>query len=105
MTEAKEAFTQHNARMKRVKTALDKMQARKTSERGLLIVHTGNDKGKSSSAFGMAIRSIGWDMMLVSARARAAWKKAKAMILHLADLGIEFEEVKHPFMAQKGVEY
>ena len=52
----------HNARMKRVKVARDKIQARKTIERGLLIVHTGNGKGKSSSAFGMAIRSIGWGM-------------------------------------------
>lgn len=52
----------HNARMKRLKIARDKIQARKTIERGLLIVHTGNGKGKSSSAFGMAIRSIGWGM-------------------------------------------
>jgi cob(I)alamin adenosyltransferase len=52
----------HNERMKRVKLARDKIQARKTIERGLLIVHTGNGKGKSSSAFGMAIRSIGWGM-------------------------------------------
>jgi cob(I)alamin adenosyltransferase len=52
----------HNARMKRMKVARDKLQARRTTERGLLIVHTGNGKGKSSSAFGMAIRSIGWGM-------------------------------------------
>ena len=37
-----EDFTRHNDRMKRVKTARDKIQARKTIERGLLIVHTGN---------------------------------------------------------------
>ncbi len=52
----------HNERMKKLKIARDKMQSRKTTERGLLIVHTGNGKGKSSSAFGMAIRSIGWGM-------------------------------------------
>ena len=52
----------HNARMERVAAARAKMQARRTLERGLLIVHTGNGKGKSSSAFGMAIRSIGWGM-------------------------------------------
>jgi cob(I)alamin adenosyltransferase len=52
----------HNARMKRMKIARDRMQARRTIERGLLIVHTGNGKGKSSAAFGMAIRSIGWGM-------------------------------------------
>lgn len=62
MTGTEEDFTRHNDRMKRLKTARDKIQARKTIERGLLIVHTGNGKGKSSSAFGMAIRSIGWGM-------------------------------------------
>ena len=57
-----EDFVRHNARMKRLQTARAKIQARKTEERGLLIVHTGNGKGKSSSAFGMAIRSLGWGM-------------------------------------------
>ena len=60
MTEPDHA--RHNARMERVAAARAKMQARRTLERGLLIVHTGNGKGKSSSAFGMAIRSIGWGM-------------------------------------------
>ena len=55
-------YARHNARMARVAAAREKMQARRTLERGLLIVHTGNGKGKSSSAFGMAIRSIGWGL-------------------------------------------
>ena len=55
-------FTAHNARMKRVQAARARIQACHTLERGLLIVHTGNGKGKSSSAFGMAIRSLGWGM-------------------------------------------
>ena len=55
-------YERHNARMVRVAAAREKMQARRTLERGLLIVHTGNGKGKSSSAFGMAIRSLGWGM-------------------------------------------
>ena len=62
MTETEEDFARHNARMKRVQAARERMQARRTLERGLLIVHTGNGKGKSSSAFGMAIRSLGWGM-------------------------------------------
>ncbi|SOB86541.1 cob(I)yrinic acid a,c-diamide adenosyltransferase [Sphingomonas guangdongensis] len=52
----------HNARMKRLKVARDRLQARRTIERGLLIVHTGNGKGKSSAAFGMAMRAVGWGM-------------------------------------------
>lgn len=62
MTETPEDYARHNARMTRVAEARAKMQARRTLERGLLIVHTGNGKGKSSSAFGMAIRSIGWGL-------------------------------------------
>ncbi len=62
MTEESTDHSRHNERMKRLKVARDKIQARKTIERGLLIIHTGNGKGKSSSAFGMAIRSIGWGM-------------------------------------------
>ncbi|WP_242120000.1 cob(I)yrinic acid a,c-diamide adenosyltransferase [Sphingomonas lacusdianchii] len=62
MTETPDDYAKHNARMQRMGVAREKMQARRTLERGLLIVHTGNGKGKSSSAFGMAIRSIGWGM-------------------------------------------
>lgn len=64
MTETEDTgdYARHNARMARVAAAREKMQARRTLERGLLIVHTGNGKGKSSSAFGMAIRSIGWGL-------------------------------------------
>jgi cob(I)alamin adenosyltransferase len=62
MSETQDDHARHNARMQRVAAARAKMQARRTLERGLLIVHTGNGKGKSSSAFGMAIRSIGWGM-------------------------------------------
>lgn len=62
MTDMTDEHARHNARMVRLAAAREKMQARRTLERGLLIVHTGNGKGKSSSAFGMAIRSIGWGL-------------------------------------------
>jgi cob(I)alamin adenosyltransferase len=62
MTEESTDYTRHNERMKRVQAARERMQARRTLERGLLIVHTGNGKGKSSSAFGMVVRSLGWGM-------------------------------------------
>ena len=48
----------HNAKMARKKQARDKIMATKTSEKGLLIVHTGKGKGKSSAAFGMIFRCI-----------------------------------------------
>lgn len=62
MTESEEAFARHNARMRRVAAARARMQEQRTLERGLLIVHTGNGKGKSTAAFGMAMRSLGWGM-------------------------------------------
>lgn len=62
MTDETTDYTRHNERMKRVQAARERMQARRTLERGLLIVHTGNGKGKSSSAFGMVVRSLGWGM-------------------------------------------
>lgn len=62
MTEESTDYSRHNERMKRVQAARERMQARRTLERGLLIVHTGNGKGKSSSAFGMVVRSLGWGM-------------------------------------------
>ena len=62
MTETPEDHARHNARMARVQAARARMQEKRTLERGLLIVHTGNGKGKSSSAFGMAVRSLGWGM-------------------------------------------
>ena len=48
----------HNAKMARKKQARDKIMATKTNEKGLVIVHTGKGKGKSSAAFGMIFRCI-----------------------------------------------
>ncbi|WP_179380253.1 cob(I)yrinic acid a,c-diamide adenosyltransferase [Jannaschia marina] len=52
----------HNAKMAKKKAARDKIMATKTEEKGLVIVHTGKGKGKSSSAFGMIFRCIAHQM-------------------------------------------
>jgi len=52
----------HNARMRKVQAARQGMMATKTGEKGLLIVHTGAGKGKSTAAFGMAVRAMGHGM-------------------------------------------
>ena len=48
----------HNAKMARKKQARDKIMATKTDEKGLVIVHTGKGKGKSSAGFGMIFRCV-----------------------------------------------
>ncbi|QAU47907.1 cob(I)yrinic acid a,c-diamide adenosyltransferase [Bradyrhizobium guangzhouense] len=48
----------HAAKMAKIKVARDKIMATKSGEKGLIIVHTGAGKGKSSSAFGMIVRCV-----------------------------------------------
>ncbi len=52
----------HNARMQRQKEVVDRHIAEADIEKGLLLVHTGNGKGKSSSAFGVLARALGHGM-------------------------------------------
>jgi len=53
---------EHKAKMQKLQAAQAKKVAKKTVEKGLVIVHTGPGKGKTSAALGMAIRAIGHDM-------------------------------------------
>ncbi len=50
----------HQQRMARKKAVIDAAIARANQDKGLLVVLTGNGKGKSSSAFGMVARSLGY---------------------------------------------
>ena len=52
----------HNEKMKRLKAQRDALMKHKTEEKGLIMVHTGDGKGKSSSGFGMIMRCIGHGM-------------------------------------------
>lgn len=54
--------TRHKARMARKKAVIDAAIEKADQEKGLLLVLTGNGKGKSSSAFGMLARSLGYGM-------------------------------------------
>ncbi len=48
-----------NEKARKRKAARNKILATKTVEKGLLIVHTGKGKGKSTAAFGLAMRALG----------------------------------------------
>lgn len=52
----------HAEKMRKKKAAREKILATKTEERGLLMVHTGKGKGKSTAAMGMAMRCVGHGM-------------------------------------------
>lgn len=66
MTEPTEATPEeqqrHRARKQRHKKIVDAKIAAATQQRGVILVHTGNGKGKSSSAFGMMARALGHNM-------------------------------------------
>ncbi|MCM0020949.1 MAG: cob(I)yrinic acid a,c-diamide adenosyltransferase [Tagaea sp.] len=74
--------TDHAEKMARIKAARDKMMAGKSGEKGLLIVHTGKGKGKSSSAFGMALRCLGHGMKVgIVQYVKGAWDTGEARFL------------------------
>jgi cob(I)alamin adenosyltransferase len=49
----------HREKMARIKAVKDRIYSSKTIEKGLLIVHTGTGKGKSTAAWGLALRCLG----------------------------------------------
>lgn len=59
MPESKERNERHKKAMQRKKEYIDGRIAEATIDKGLMVVLTGNGKGKSSSAFGMLARSVG----------------------------------------------
>jgi len=72
----------HHEKMAKKKAARAKIMAGKTIERGLLIVHTGKGKGKSTAAFGMVFRCIGHGMKSgVIQFVKGAWGTGERTVL------------------------
>ena len=92
MTEASESEDEINRRhaekMAKRKAVRAKMLATKTEERGLLIVHTGTGKGKSTAAFGLVMRALGHGMKIgIVQFVKGAWETGERKILnHYPDL-------------------
>jgi cob(I)alamin adenosyltransferase len=81
MTEA-ERDAYHAEKMRKKKAAREKILATKTEERGLLIVHTGKGKGKSTAAFGMVFRALGHGFTVgVVQFVKGAWQTGERDVL------------------------
>jgi cob(I)alamin adenosyltransferase len=79
----------HAEKMARKKAARDRIMATKSGDRGLIIVHTGAGKGKSSAAFGMIVRCVahGFPCAVVQF-IKGAWDTGERRLLtsHFGDL-------------------
>ena len=72
----------HREKMERRQAARRRVLATKTEERGLLIVHTGAGKGKSTAAFGMVLRAICHGMRVgVVQFVKGAWGTGERTVL------------------------
>jgi cob(I)alamin adenosyltransferase len=81
MTE-EELNARHAEKMRKKKAARDKIIATKTIEKGLLIVHTGKGKGKSTAAFGMVFRALGHGFRVgVVQFVKGVWQTGERVIL------------------------
>ena len=64
------------------KAARERMLATKTIEKGLLIVHTGKGKGKSTAAFGLAMRALGNGMKIgIVQFIKGKWRTGERTVL------------------------
>jgi cob(I)alamin adenosyltransferase len=71
-----------NEKARKRKAARDKMLATKTKEKGLLIVHTGKGKGKSTAAFGLAVRALGNGMRVgIVQYVKGKWETGERVVL------------------------
>ncbi len=83
MTKTSDVDAKHNAKMAKIKAARDKIMAQKSEgETGLIVVHTGPGKGKSSAGFGMILRCIAHGMPCAVVQfIKGAWDTGERRLL------------------------
>lgn len=73
---------QHRQKMLRRKQVQDQRVAERSQEKGLVIVHTGNGKGKTTAALGMVMRSLGHGYKVAIIQfIKGAWEPAEKAVL------------------------
>lgn len=77
-----ELNARHAQKMRKKKAARDKIIATKTREKGLIMVHTGKGKGKSTAAFGMVFRALGNGLKVgIVQFVKGKWQTGERVIL------------------------
>ncbi|MDX1730287.1 MAG: cob(I)yrinic acid a,c-diamide adenosyltransferase [Aurantimonas coralicida] len=77
-----ELDARHAEKMKKKKAARDKIIATKTIEKGLVIVHTGKGKGKSTAGFGLVFRALGNGMKVAVVQfVKGKWETGERKVL------------------------
>jgi cob(I)alamin adenosyltransferase len=88
----------HAEKMRKKQTAQAKIMASKTREQGLLIVHTGKGKGKTSAALGMVVRAIGHGMKVgVVQFVKGAMKTGEKAVFDAFPDNVEFKPMGEGF--------
>ena len=88
-TDGDDNAIRHKEKMQKIKAARDRMKEDRQGEKGLIIVHTGPGKGKSSSGFGMILRAIAHGMPCAVVQfIKGAWDTGERRLLttHFGDL-------------------
>lgn len=87
--EAQSNAERHRQRQQKLKEQVDTRVAAATEQKGILIIFTGNGKGKSTAAFGTATRAIGHGKTVgVAQFIKGQWDNGEYNTLH--PLGVEF---------------
>ncbi|MBI4780597.1 MAG: cob(I)yrinic acid a,c-diamide adenosyltransferase [Oscillatoriophycideae cyanobacterium NC_groundwater_1537_Pr4_S-0.65um_50_18] len=89
---------QYRRKMERRKEVQEKRLADRTQEKGLIIVHTGNGKGKTTAALGMVLRSLGHGYRVAIVQfIKGGWEPAEKKVFALWEDQLEFHAMGEGF--------